>query len=135
MAHYIAFDGKGKEVQRGFCMDGHEQYQCDHEHLLLIEETRELVYYDSGKVIEMPPSPGEYYFFDYDIKEWVEDTDPARRWADIRQRRDYLLSNSDWTQLPDVPESVKVRWSEYRQQLRDITLQPDPFNLVWPEEP
>lgn len=40
---------------------------------------------------------------------------------------------TDWTQLPDVPESDQVSWREYRQQLRDITLQPDPFSLVWPE--
>lgn len=55
-------------------------------------------------------------------------------WVGIRQKRNQLLSSSDWTQLPDAPVDAAV-WAEYRQALRDITDQEDPFKLVWPSEP
>ena len=53
----------------------------------------------------------------------------------IRKERDLKLSYCDWTQLPDVPLQTKEKWAEYRQALRDITLQGDPFNITWPEPP
>lgn len=54
----------------------------------------------------------------------------------IRDQRNNLLKESDWTQLPDIPESIKNSWSNYRQQLRDIPQQPGfPQNVVWPEKP
>ena len=60
--------------------------------------------------------------------------------AGARQDRDFRLITSDWTQiqLPDVSLSSNqiAQWKEYRQQLRDITLQPGfPNNIVWPEKP
>jgi hypothetical protein len=57
------------------------------------------------------------------------------QWANVIQDRNMKLFSSDWTQLPDVPLSTKESWAEYRQALRDITLQPDPFNIVWPTPP
>lgn len=54
----------------------------------------------------------------------------------IREQRNYLLSKTDWTQLPDVPPGTKAKWSVYRQKLRDITNQIGfPKNIIWPEEP
>ena len=35
---------------------------------------------------------------------------------------------------PMTPEEVQA-WRTYRQQLRDVTSQPDPFNIVWPTPP
>lgn len=55
-------------------------------------------------------------------------------WA--RDERNAKLSESDWTQLPDVPDSVKTSWSIYRQALRDVTLQAGfPRSISWPEKP
>ena len=55
-----------------------------------------------------------------------------------RAERDFKLIQSDWTQLSDVtlsPEQLTL-WKEYRQQLRDITLQSNfPNNIIWPEKP
>lgn len=61
----------------------------------------------------------------------------ALKWSSIRKLRNELLVSSDWTQLPDVSLSAEIQsdWSAYRQQLRDITNQPDPFNIWWPGEP
>lgn len=59
------------------------------------------------------------------------------QWLVIRRQRNEYLSECDWTQLPDSPlsEQKKSEWSIYRQELRDITSQLDPFNIVWPTKP
>ena len=57
------------------------------------------------------------------------------QWAKIRSQRDSLLFSCDWTQLPDVTIPNKTEWALYRQALRDITNQQDPYNIVWPVEP
>lgn len=58
-------------------------------------------------------------------------------WIGIRARRNILLSETDWTQLPDssISNEKKIQYSVYRQQLRDVTNQPDPKNIVWPTKP
>ena len=38
----------------------------------------------------------------------------------LRIKRDELLAQSDYTQMPDVPLSNKDLWDNYRQQLRDL---------------
>ena len=42
---------------------------------------------------------------------------------DLRARRNKALTDSDWTQLPDVGFNAAERtaWMNYRQALRDIT--------------
>ena len=59
----------------------------------------------------------------------------AIKWSEIRELRNQLLSECDWTQLSDVSESIKTSYQSYRQDLRDITNQSDPFSIVWPEKP
>jgi hypothetical protein len=56
------------------------------------------------------------------------------KWSDIRAQRDELLLASDWTQLADAPVD-DLAWAVYRQALRDITQQADPFSIVWPIAP
>lgn len=55
---------------------------------------------------------------------------------EVRVERNRLLRASDWTQLPDVPETTRERWALYRQKLRDL---PNsfgfPFKVKWPELP
>lgn len=57
------------------------------------------------------------------------------KWEEIRQFRNELLLECDWSQLFDIPDSTKNVWKEYRQQLRDITTQENPYNIVWPVKP
>jgi hypothetical protein len=53
----------------------------------------------------------------------------------VRSQRDQLLSASDWTQIADVPVD-KTAWLNYRQELRNIPLQPKfPWLVDWPQEP
>ncbi len=59
----------------------------------------------------------------------------------LRQRRNLLLSDSDWTQGADSPlsSSKKTEWQTYRQALRDLpTTYPNPTSkddIVWPTKP
>ena len=57
------------------------------------------------------------------------------KWLEIRYLRNSLLGECDWTQLSDVSETVKTLYQTYRQSLRDITNQSDPFNISWPVKP
>jgi hypothetical protein len=71
------------------------------------------------------------------VVDWEQaaiDAATEAEWASVRTERNKRLVESDWTQLPDAPLTTldKSDWSIYRQQLRDITEQADPFSLVWP---
>jgi hypothetical protein len=57
------------------------------------------------------------------------------QWETVREKRNKLLTESDWTQLPDIPQATKDLWEPYRQELRDVTNQPDPYNITWPTPP
>lgn len=95
--------------------------------------------------IEVEAEEFAYYQSKKDGRFWVEEdgslTFKADRdnleivMAQLRFHRDVLLAQSDWTQLPDVPLATKAVWASYRQALRDVTKQPDPFKIVWPALP
>ncbi len=57
--------------------------------------------------------------------------------TEIRAKRDALLKESDYTQLPDSPFSneEKMAWVVYRQELRDFPQTCDFNNPVWPIKP
>lgn len=74
---------------------------------------------------------------------WTDLREPAERvaqqWAAVRTQRNRLLLESDWTDTYSAPtrlgETLYSNWQTYRQALRDVTLQPDPFNITWPTPP
>ena len=57
------------------------------------------------------------------------------KWEEVRILRNELLLECDWTQLADIPTETKELWQTYRQGLRDITSQSNPFSIVWPVKP
>jgi hypothetical protein len=96
---------------------------------------RDRFYIANGQPVEMPPKPSIHHIFDYTTKQWVDPRTNETEWEVVRAQRNTLLQQSDWTQLPDVPLATKEAWAIYRQALRDVTDQPDPFNIVWPVAP
>ena len=71
----------------------------------------------------------------YSVRDLSADESAAKvgaQWNVIRAERNKLLIESDWTQLPDAPVDAAA-WATYRQALRDITEQANPFSIVWPE--
>lgn len=69
--------------------------------------------------------------------EYMLQNDIDLKWHQIRITRNEFLLKCDWTQLSDSPlsEIKKTEWTVYRQSLRDITTQEDPFNIIWPTKP
>lgn len=76
-------------------------------------------------------------------EDWTDPRTPeqatAEAWADVRTQRNKLLAASDWTDTYSAParlgQTLYGRWQTYRQALRDITQQPDPLNITWPQAP
>ena len=59
----------------------------------------------------------------------------AQQAKSVRDQRNTLLSNSDWTQVADAPVD-KQAWATYRQALRDISTQTGfPWEIEWPTQP
>ena len=86
----------------------------------------------------------------YDPKQYVkshfvpDDTAKDKRildqkWANIRERRNRELIESDWVVVKAKEEhpnaSIPSDWVDYRTELRDITKQSDPDNITWPTKP
>ena len=77
------------------------------------------------------------------VEQWVETPATpeqiiertAAKATEVRQQRNQLLADCDWTQLPDAPV-LRATWATYRQELRDLTAQEGfPWEVVWPEAP
>ncbi len=61
------------------------------------------------------------------------------KWADIRTKRNRLLTESDWVVVKaketHANASIPSDWVDYRTELRDITKQSDPDDITWPTKP
>jgi len=70
-------------------------------------------------------------------QQWVvENKSQEEAEANIRNIRDSLLSESDWTQGKDISDNISQTWAVYRQALRDIPQQIDfPWNIAFPIKP
>lgn len=132
MKNYIVYLDNGKITKTGQCSDSDFSLQGQK----VIEGTANdsTQYIQNGQVVDMPSKPDGAAYFDYDTKNWVQDS--LAQEAAVKNQRNILLSESDWTQLPDVQIHTKQAWAMYRQELRDVTTQPGyPFNVIWPTKP
>lgn len=87
-----------------------------------------------------PILSGSKYVQNWDVTDSDQATIDKRleiKWNEIRDIRNKKIQESDWTQLPDSPitGSKLTEWESYRQSLRDITSQPNPFDITWPDIP
>ncbi|KLT67810.1 hypothetical protein AB674_20885 [Flavobacterium sp. ABG] len=55
----------------------------------------------------------------------------------VKLTRNTLLTDSDWSQVPDSPlsEEKKAEWQKYRQELRDLTTLDNLATVIWPTKP
>ena len=75
----------------------------------------------------------------------VAELDAAEPMRLLREERFRLLSECDWTQGADVPNSIKTAWQTYRQALRDLPASASPSldsnydldltSVTWPSKP
>ena len=94
-------------------------------------------WWDGGEWVSRGPQPTPYH-------SWTEG-----RWefvhgafvSSVRNIRDQMLAQCDWTQMPDSPLSTDMKnaWATYRQELRDITDSLDGVESLedvnWPTPP
>jgi hypothetical protein len=103
--------------------------------------------------------PGAEWVLRGDDLEWLDqtETEPTEAeiqaelarliaeqpWKILRQRRDQLLTETDWVTLKAIDDSndglgiqLPQVWMDYRQALRDLPANTvDPANPVWPTKP
>ncbi len=99
-----------------------KEYACSDQYVNVF--TKELVC--------IPPKEWDYQVFDFVTKSYSNNVPMLLNY------RNSLLQSSDWTQLPNNPLSPEKQseWAVYRQQLRDVTSQPNyPTIVNWPETP
>ena len=72
-----------------------------------------------------------------DQPEFIVDQDAvAQQWRNVKEGRNQQLAASDWIcSVSDFAHPKKEEFVVYRQALRDITQQANPFALVWPSAP
>ena len=106
--------------------------------------TQKIVWVDGEWVVLEIPTPENTFKPEFDESvytcewvsgEWVLDLIPT--WDSIRNERDLLLSQSDWSVMPDSsPKPSKESWLNYRQGLRDIPQNfSNPEDVVFPTKP
>jgi len=93
----------------------------------------------NGKGVVIPDRPvnPEGFVFSYETKAWVDGRGSAQISSAFRYRRNQLLLDSDWTQLPDAPADAPA-WKTYRQQLRALavpTTAVEEAGVSWPVSP
>lgn len=123
--YLVNFDEFGKILQVSYA-NGYEG--IDLEGMLISQEQYLEIctnlngfYIEDKQIIKIADKPADFYIFDYETKQWVLDRDAAL--STNKVKRNALLQESDWTQLPDVDlsSSQKAQWATYRQELRNMT--------------
>ncbi len=94
--------------------------------------------YDLYVMTEVPYRDNLSEELQNNYENWLNDVKEQDRNAvasDIRIKRDYLLSSTDWTQMKDTALSTaeQQKYAIYRQALRDIPQQVGfPYDVVYP---
>ncbi len=137
---YLLHDDLGKVHKAGSCAMAYVQSQSIDGLTLLLKTYKPGAYIDSGEVVMPPTQPSRNHTFNYTTKQWEDPRTPQQaedqQWEAVRAQRNSLLSASDWvvTRATEAGEAVPIEWVSYRQALRDVTLQPDPWNIDWPNK-
>jgi hypothetical protein len=60
----------------------------------------------------------------------------AQQAQSVRDTRDRLIAETDWSQGKDIADSVSAKYTTYRQALRDVPTQTGfPWDVQWPTKP
>lgn len=139
---YAVVDENGLLIRRGTATNDTLQYVVNNGEVLLLDYPANTnVRWTGSKWLDLPPKPAMDSRFDPVTNSWVDpisDTQKIKnQWAFVRNMRNDKLTECDWVMMPDVAMTNERReeWLAYRQGLRDITNQTDPFNITWPVKP
>ena len=135
MKHFVVYKRSGEVVASGTSFNP-EIMENEERSVLIIDSPVHLdtVYVKNKTLLHKPPKPDDFSVFNFEKEVWEIDVESLI--SEALRKRASLLNSSDWTQLPDVPETTKLKWLTYRQALRDITKQSTfPNQIDWPNPP
>lgn len=140
MRRYIIFSKKSNLAKSELICQ--EDFYFENEDLISFEVNTnapliELRLSSSNEILVVKPE-GKYFNGScfYDSKELTYTLNVSK----VKRERALLLEQSDWTDTLSFKQrhgdSVYQQWQDYRQALRDITLQEGfPLNVTWPAKP
>lgn len=116
MKNFIVYNDSGDILRVGSCQDSDFDLQPGEGELIIEGKVDDDINYKiiDGVITHSPKIP---------TAEEVQEK--------IRAKRDALLSQTDWTQMPDSPltEEEKQNYRIYRQSLRDLPAKYDTINI------
>jgi len=139
MIYFYFRDVTGKLVMSGACADFEIEHQkCGDAILEIGQADINTQYYGKNGLTYYPEKPGDIYVFDYEKEVWVFNVDDATKSA--LEKRDELLKNGPDRVSPmwwsSMTTEQQKSWVQYRQDLLDITSQPNfPNDIIWPTPP
>jgi hypothetical protein len=145
--NYYSYDSDGNICNSGYCLES-VFYLYKAEGLTFVQGYADpqinyvmngvLSVYTQQELQEKATPPGLGYKWMPQTKTWVDVDSFQLTEQTVTEKRDKLLYQSDWTQIPNnslTPE-FQQQWAVYRQELRDVPQQSGyPFNVVWPTPP
>ena len=131
---FTAIDKNTRRVLFSGTSDSFSEFPAD------VDVLEGLEYFGEGWVdsdnlfVPLPEQPSTHHVFNYTIKQWEDPRTAETEWPVVRAKRDQLLAQTDWVaaRAYERGEPVPQNYVVYRQALRDITNQPNPFNITWP---
>lgn len=94
-----------------------------------------------GRLERAPVPPFDGALWDFDRQAWTDpigaDVRREAQWRNVRLERNHRLASTDWlvARAHESGTTLAPEWVAYRQALRDVTDQVDPFAVVWPIPP
>lgn len=114
----------------------------------LVEGVAQGDWWDGTAWRTKPQPPSKWHTWDWQSQQWLDlrsqeqlasdaMAEAQAAWQRARSQRDALLAATDWRVIraQEAGALLDAAWLAYRQGLRDITQQPDPHNIVWPQAP
>ena len=149
---YIVYNSLGEITKYGTCEEELIELQKgNNENSLILSEPIEIAqYYVSNNILtkytetesqNKANRPTYFAFWNNTSMFWDDPRSQQQRldqqWISSKIQRDRLLQESDWrvVKAADTGIPLSQEWKDYRQALRDITTQSDPFNIIWPTPP
>lgn len=107
------------------------------DNIVVWAETNAQTSNNSYLIVDNPINPALWQVQNGQLVPTPQSVLTANQWNVVKYQRDTLLSETDWhvTKAVETGQPIDQDWANYRQQLRDITTQSDPFNIVWPTPP